>query len=110
MTSKPIQDGLQEWGLTSAQVENISPLQHVHRGLPPTLILNGKADKTTPYSVAEKYCFEAAGMGNDCHLAGFDRAGHGFFNVKWYRQTLLETDRFLTSIGYLSQPAPSRIP
>jgi acetyl esterase len=110
MTSKTRPEWALGLGLTSDQVENISPLQHVHRGLPPTLILSGKADKTTPYSVAEKYCFEAAGMGNECHLVGFDGAGHGFFNVKWYRQTLLETDRFLTSIGYLPQPAPSEIP
>jgi acetyl esterase len=105
----------QEWGLTSEQVENISPLQHVHRGLPPTLILNGKADKTTPYLVAEKYCFEAAGMGNECRLIGYDGAGHGFFNPevkegKWYRPTLLEADRFLTRLGYLASPIPSAIP
>ena len=51
----------------------------------------------------------AAGEGT-CELVGYDGAGHGFFNPsrdagKWYEETLREMDRFLTRIGYLSEPA-----
>ena len=45
--------------------------------------------------------------GNQCQLFGYEGATHGFFNPSrdggtWYRLTLLEMDRFLTKIGYLS--------
>ena len=98
--SKPVKIGL---SIT------FEPLIYPHDFLK-SLILNGKADTATPYSIAEKYCSEAVGLGDDCRLVGYEGAGHAFFNVKWYRQTLLETDRFLTSIGYLPQPAPSQVP
>jgi acetyl esterase/lipase len=84
-----------------------SPLHHVRAGLPPTLILHGKADMTVPYADVERYCAEATALGNQCRLVGYDGATHGFFNPgrgeKWYRETLLEADRFLTTLGYLPQ-------
>lgn len=103
------------------RIEGISPLQHVHKGLPPTIILNGKADKTTPYATAKAYCKLAVASGSKCRVVGYEGADHGFFNSpqfaisssnggKWYRPTLLEADRFLTRIGYLQRPSPSEIP
>jgi dipeptidyl aminopeptidase/acylaminoacyl peptidase len=86
-----------------------SPLHHVRAGLPPTLILHGKADMTVPYADVERFCSEASALGNQCRLVGYEGAAHGFFNPgrgeKWYRETLLEADRFLTALGYLPQPA-----
>jgi acetyl esterase len=83
-----------------------SPLQHVRSGLPPTLILHGRADTTVPYSEVESFCAESKRMKNDCRVVGYEGAPHGFFNPqnadgKWYREALLEADRFLTDIGYL---------
>jgi len=90
-----------------------SPLHHVRAGLPPTLILHGKADTTVPYADVERYCAEAGALGNQCRLVGYDGATHGFFNQgrgeKWFRETLLEADRFLTTLGYLPQPAATKI-
>jgi acetyl esterase len=93
------------------RVTEISPFQHVPKGLPPTLILNGTADKGTPYMTAEKYCNHSRSLGNDCRLVGFEGAPHGLTNAKvdggkWIRPTLLEADRFLSSIGYI--PAQTR--
>jgi acetyl esterase len=93
------------------KVIEISPFQHVGKGLPPTLILNGTADKSTPYATAEKYCNNSRNLGNDCRLVGFEGAPHGLTNAmvdggKWIRPTLLEADRFLSSIGYI--PAQTR--
>jgi acetyl esterase/lipase len=92
-----------------------SPVHHLRAGLPPTLILHGKSDTTVPYAEVDRYCAEAKGLGNQCQLVGYEGATHGFFNPqnaggKWYRETLLEADRFLTKIGYLRQPAPTQIP
>lgn len=88
-----------------------SPLQNVRSGLPPTLILHGRADTTVPYSAVESFCAQSKKMGNDCRLVGYEGAAHGFFNSqnaegKWYRETLVEADRFLSDIGYLRKPTP----
>jgi len=93
---------------------DISPLHHLRSGLPPTLILHGKADTTVPYSDVDRFCTEAKRLGNQCQLVGYEGAVHGFFNpgnaeANWYRETLLEADRFLTKIGYLPEPAPTQV-
>ena len=87
-----------------------SPLHHLHRGLPPTVIFHGKSDTTVPYADVERFCRESTKLGNTCYLFGYEGADHGFFNPwrnegKWYRETLLEMDRFLTRIRYLSMAA-----
>ena len=92
-----------------------SPAHHLHAGLPPTLILHGKSDTTVPYAEVDRFCAEAKTLGNQCQLVGYEGGTHGFFNPqnaggKWYRETLLEADRFLTKIGYLRGPAPTQIP
>jgi len=89
-----------------------SPQQHLRRGLPPTVIFHGKADEAVPYATAEKFCLDSTKLGNKCYLFGYEGATHGFFNPsnaegKWYRETLNETDRFLTGIGYLPKAASS---
>lgn len=88
-----------------------SPVDHLVRGLPPTIILHGKADSTIPYAESATFCAESRRLGNQCLLVGYDGAKHGFFNPpieggRWYRETLLEADRFLTAIGYLPKPSP----
>lgn len=88
-----------------------SPLHHIHRGIPPTVVFHGKADATVPYADVERFCAESMKAGNQCQLFGYEGATHGFFNPSrdggtWYRQTLLEMDHFLTKIGYLSGEPP----
>ncbi len=92
-----------------------SPIHHIGPGLPPTLILHGKADTSVPYADVDRLCTEARSHGDLCQLVGYENAAHGFFNPqnaegKWYRETLLEADRFLTKIGYLQEPAATQIP
>lgn len=81
-----------------------SPLHHLRAGLPPTLILHGKADAVVPYADVDRLCAESTALGNQCRLVGYEGASHGFFNPgrgeKWYRETLLETDRFLTDLAH----------
>jgi acetyl esterase/lipase len=90
-----------------------SPLHHIHRGIPPTVIFHGKADTTVPYADVERFCIESKKVGNQCQLTGYDETTHGFFNPsrdggRWYRETLLEMDRFLAKLGYLSGPPTAR--
>ena len=83
-----------------------SPAQHVATGLPPILIVHGKADATVPYTDVERFCADATAKNNQCQLIGYDGAPHGFFNPgvaggKWHQETLQEADRFLTKLGYI---------
>lgn len=97
-----------------AQSKDGSPLHHIGRNLPPTLILHGRADTRVPYAEVERFCVETRKLGNQCELLGYDGAPHGFFNPgrdggRWYRETLFEVDRFLTAMGYLAAPSAERI-
>lgn len=79
----------------------ISPLHHVRKGLPPTIIFHGKTDTTVPYATVEKFTEVMKAAGNRCELVGFEGQGHGFFNKAKYQETLDATDAFLVSLGYL---------
>jgi acetyl esterase len=75
------------------------------------LCAHGTADASVPYVSVERFCAKAKELGRRCEVIGHEGAEHGFFNPKnadgqWYRQTVLEMDRFLASIGYLSNSAP----
>ena len=89
-----------------ARGRELSPLHHIRRGLPPTLIMHGKADATVPYTDVERFCGESRKLGNQCVVVGYEGAPHGFFNPgrgdKWHSETLQEMDSFLTRLGYLS--------
>jgi acetyl esterase len=89
--------------------------RHLKQAPPPTIIVHGRADTTVPFERSESFCAAATKLHGTCTLIGYDEAPHGFFNLReddparkeWYRQTLLEADRFLTKLGYLPSPSPS---
>lgn len=88
-----------------------SPIHHIKAMLPPMVIFHGKADKVIPYAEVEKFCAEARHLSDKCELFGYDNASHGFFTPhrkhgEWYRETLVEMDRFLASIGFLPASQP----
>jgi len=79
----------------------ISPLHHVKKGTPPTIIFHGKSDTTVPYSTVEKFAEVMKAAGNRCNLVGYEGQPHGFFNKAKYAEPLAATDDFLVSLGYL---------
>lgn len=81
----------------------ISPIHNVRAGLPPTLILHGRADTTVPFSSAEAFGAAMKKAGNRCEVVGYEGQPHGFFNGPGYEQTLAEADKFLVSLGYLGK-------
>ncbi|MEM7454238.1 MAG: alpha/beta hydrolase fold domain-containing protein [Planctomycetota bacterium] len=86
--------------------QQISPMHNISASTPPTIVFLGTNDGLVPVETAERYkeLMEAAGCRCDLHL--YQDQGHGFFNRgEPYELTLQETDRFLTSLGYLAEPA-----
>lgn len=89
-----------------AEPTKLSPVHHVKKGTPPTIIFHGRADTTVPYATAEGFTRVMQKAGNRCELVGFDGQAHGFFNYgrgdnSNYRATLVGMDAFLVSLGYL---------
>lgn len=87
--------------------KKISPVHHVAKGAPPTIVFHGRADTTVPYRTAEVFNEAMKKSGNRCELVGYADKVHGFFNYgrdeenSGFRDTIAATDRFLVSLGYL---------
>lgn len=86
--------------------KELSPLHHVQKGAPPTIIFHGKADTTVPYATAEAFTKAMEKAGNECTLKGYEGQSHGFFNIgrtkeDYFKLTLTEADKFLTHLGWL---------
>jgi acetyl esterase/lipase len=87
----------------------ISPLHNLYPDFPPTIHFLGRADKNIPVASAQKMKVEIEKIGARCDLHLYDGQAHGFFNYgrdgdTHYRLTLIEADKFLTSLGWLSGP------
>lgn len=81
-----------------------SPLHNINTGAPPTIILIGTEDKLIPVETVKYYKKVMEKVGSRCDLILYEGAGHGFFNYKgkYYENTIQETQKFLKSLGYLS--------
>ena len=88
---------------------SVSPVEHVSKGAPPTIIFHGKADKIVPYATVEGFAKKSQAAGNRCELVGYEGQGHGFFNNRpgnrYYGETLRAAEEFLASLGYLDGAA-----
>jgi len=89
--------------------KEFSPAHNVSADDPPTVVFLGSQDKLIPVKTVEgfKAAMEKAGARCETHL--YEGQGHGFFNVgnaggKYYYETMLATDRFLESLGWLTGP------
>lgn len=85
----------------------ISPLDNIKPGAPPTIAFFGTADALVPVATARKYKAKMEAAGSRCDLCLYEGQPHAFFNYKnnggkYYRQTLREADKFLASLGYLT--------
>ncbi len=69
--------------------EDASPICHVDRHAPPTLLLHGTQDETVPYEQSVRFCQAAQAAGGHAELFTAEGAGHGFFNRDpWFEPTL----------------------
>lgn len=94
---------------------SVSPLHNLYPNFPPTIHFLGRADKNITVASAEKMKSEIEKIGGRCDLHLYDGQEHGFFNYgrndnTHYRLTLIETDKFLTSLGWLRGPPTLEAP
>lgn len=61
-----------------AQADDISPDEHVRKGMPPTAIFIGAADTLTPAGGAQRFCNSITALGGACELHVYEGVGHLF--------------------------------
>jgi acetyl esterase/lipase len=99
--------------LGRGSARDISPDEHVRKGLPPTLILQGDVDTVTPMTGAKQFCERMRAAGNVCELHVYEGYGHLFTPAGTRDDGMPEpdqataadaskrADRFLASLGFL---------
>ncbi len=85
----------------------VSPVHHVRKGAPPSIIFFGTDDRLL--AVPQYMQQQMQAVGSRCELKTWEGLPHGFFNWQRFanrpfRETLLATDAFLVSLGYLTGP------
>ena len=69
------------------QQTELSPTHHIHKGIVPTIVLHGTADKTVPFENAERFTRLMKEAGNKCLLVAYKGQAHGFFNSSAFRKS-----------------------
>ncbi|MBM4172254.1 MAG: alpha/beta hydrolase [Ignavibacteria bacterium] len=101
--------------LNRIEVSKVSPDKNIKKGLPPTLILQGREDTVTPLVGVQNFANQMKANGNICELIIYDNVGHlftpssepdsGFPNPdkKIQSMTYEKADEFLRSLGYINK-------
>lgn len=109
-------NGPGQWGHERVRdrFKEFSPAHHITKAAPPTAIFVGDKDILIPAQTMRDFAAEMKAAGVRCDLHIYPGAGHGFFNRDtaahpWFTETLAETVKFLTSLGWLNgEPLPKR--
>ena len=90
----------------------VSPMHHLSKDVPPTLVLHGTADTGVPFATAVKFIDGLKALGVDAKLIPYEDRKHGFFNGRKkgkkgdYKRSVNDADLFLVHLGLL-QAKPS---
>lgn len=106
-------NGPGQWGneRVRQRYKEFSPAHHITKDAPPTIVFLGDEDRLIPVSVLRDYEAKMKDAGVRCDTFVYAKAGHGFFNNEpFYSQTLIESDKFLTSLGWLTGPPTLEAP
>ena len=94
------------------RAEALSPVAHIHPGMPPVILFHGTADEAVPIDNVEEFCRLMQATGNSCQLHTFPNQKHGFFNYtrdrSMYEQTVALADNFLVELGYMSKASKEK--
>ena len=64
-------------GLLLGRLRQISPINHVHSGMPPFLLIHGTADPLVPFEQSRNMCRAIRDVGGECDLLAVKGGGHG---------------------------------
>jgi len=78
----------------------ISPLHHLEKGFPPTLIMHGDADTCVPFSGSQQFADKLKTLGSPCLLIPIPNGNHMTLSLKDYDDHSGEIE------GFLSKYAP----
>lgn len=97
------------WGYNRVgpRYKEFSPAHNITRKAPPCILFFGDADQFVPIRVVHRFQTNMEACGVRCELFIYKGQGHGFFNFGtaesiYYYKTLFETERFLSSLGWLT--------
>ena len=97
------------FGLDSELAARISPLQHVEKDLPPTLILIGSKDRFLDQN--REFMSKAKELGVRVEIDVAEGQPHSYFNRSpWMEKTVSSADKFLVSLGYLTEEPRVELP
>jgi acetyl esterase/lipase len=88
---------------------DISPLQQLHKPLPPTIIFHGTSDIVAPYATTVEFVDKAHSINSpNVRLVTFAKREHSFFNKDMgddsdFKATLKQTYDFIVSLGWASK-------
>ncbi|MGN6556033.1 MAG: alpha/beta hydrolase [Verrucomicrobiota bacterium] len=112
-----LNNGPKQWGheRVGKRYREFSPAHNVTPGASPTIVFLGEADDLIPVSVIRDFATAMKQAGARCDAHFYAGAGHGFFNRDvaghpWFSETLLETDKFLVSLGWLKGSPTLTVP
>lgn len=108
----PVYDnGPKGWGSerVRGRYPEFSPLHNLTPDDPPSIVFLGTKDRLIPVATAKKFKTLAESVGVDSELHLYEDQEHGFFNVgrddgRWFRETIIAADQFLTQLGWLKTP------
>ena len=77
--------------------KELSPVDHVRKHLPPTLVLHGTRDTVTPYAGSKRFEQQMLKVGNLCQLITHEGGVHGYFifDLKLFQDAMKQTEVFL---------------
>src|ERR1019366_3140783 len=86
-----------------------SPILHLAKDSPPTLLFLGTDDFL--YKQGQEFIQRSKELGRRSEMFTAEKQPHGFFHkTPWREKTLLRTDEFLVSLGYLQGKATIKVP
>ncbi|MGV3724137.1 MAG: alpha/beta hydrolase [Actinomycetota bacterium] len=100
-------NGPDGWGAQRVgdRFQEFSPAHNITPDDPPAVVFLGSQDKLIPVKTVERFRDAMRKAEVRCEAFFYEGQPHGFFNKEpWRTKTLLETDRFFTSLGWLSGP------
>lgn len=107
------------WGASRVgdRIKEFSPAHNVSADSPPAVVFLGREDKLIPVATVERFQANMKSAGVRCDAFFYEQQGHGFFNQEPFKtRTLIEADKFLASLGWLSgsptlkEPDPTSAP